>query len=216
MASWLVRAGGFIQIIGLPDTPVTVSGDMCRSRRSMADGSAGGGGSAGLQGSGASSLSSRPAVRGRFAGLLIVGQLIREGWGAVGVRVRARGNCGWLGSRRPAFGPWPMRARRRGRWRLRAAAGRQWRRARGFAGVFSWREPGQVRFAGATAGPDRMRETQRRFLAPRCVASGPPASSSSRSRPAIRSAPPQRPELVAAALPEASQITFDHLRAGCG
>ena len=91
MASWLLRAGGFIQIIGLPDMPVTVSGDMCRSRRSMADGSAGGGGSAGLQ----RILSVKPkfAAGGArsCAELLIVGQLIREGWGAVGVRVRARG-----------------------------------------------------------------------------------------------------------------------------
>jgi hypothetical protein len=31
MASGLVRAGGFMQIIELPDTPITVSGAMCRS-----------------------------------------------------------------------------------------------------------------------------------------------------------------------------------------
>jgi hypothetical protein len=59
------------------------------------------------------------------AELLIVDQLIREGWGAVGVRVRARGNCGWLGSRRPDFGPWPMPARRRCCGGLRAAASRR-------------------------------------------------------------------------------------------
>jgi hypothetical protein len=74
--------------------------------------------------------------------------------------------------------------------RLRAANGGK---LRGFVDVFAWREPGQVRFAGAKAGPDRMRETQRRFLARRCVPASPPASSSPRSGPAIRSALPSGP-----------------------
>jgi hypothetical protein len=109
-----------------------------------------------------------------------------------------------------------MQARRRRvvavSWPLRAAIGGK---LRGFAGVVAWREPGQVRCAEATVGPDRICDTQRRFQVRRCVAASPPTSSSSRSRPAIRFAPAQWPGLVAAALPEGSQLTLDHLRAGC-
>jgi hypothetical protein len=117
------------------------------------------------------------------AELLIVDQLIRAGWGAVGVRVSALGNCLGLVPDARLSDPGRCGRARRCCGGLRAAAGRQWR-LRGVAGVFAWLEPGQVRLRRGQGRADRMRETRRRFLPRRCVSTSPPASASGHLRSA--------------------------------
>jgi hypothetical protein len=45
--------------------------------------------------------------------------------------------------------------------RLRAANGGK---LGGFFDIFAWREPGEIRLDEVKVGPDRLRDTQRRFL----------------------------------------------------
>jgi hypothetical protein len=90
----------------------------------------------------------------------------RGGWGAVWVSAFGPGELlsAWFpapGFRTLAEAAAPARAVEIFE-RLRAANGGK---LRGFFDVFAWREPDQVRFAEAKVGPDRIRDTQRQFLA---------------------------------------------------
>jgi len=116
----------------------------------------------------------------------------------------------------PGFRTWPMRARRVAvavSGRLRAADGGK---LRGSAGVFAWREPGPgpLRRGQGRPGPHSRDPASVPGTAP-CVRQ-PVGFVIIEVRARDRSALPHRPQLVAAALPGGSQLTLDHLRAGCG
>jgi hypothetical protein len=99
------------------------------------------------------------------AELAILDQLRHDGWR--GVWVSAFGaqelRCEWFPA--PAFRTiaqagapaWAVDIFER----VRAANGGT---LGGFFDVFAWREPGEIRFDEAKVGPDRIRDTQRRFV----------------------------------------------------
>jgi hypothetical protein len=136
-----------MQIIELPDTPITVSGAIVpvATQQELTDRRAG---------EDPPGLLRIWSVKPKFAaggarscaGLLIVDQLIGEGWGAVGVRVRGRGTAVGLVPDARLSDPGRCGRAAAGRGG-RAAAGRQWRQA---ARV---RRCG--RLAGARPGPPR-------------------------------------------------------------